>query len=406
MNTVCNMQECTMCGACQNICPENCLSPRYDGNCWYMVRDEQQCSQCGLCRRVCPNHNMVLQQKPRHAYAAWNMDPVMRKQSASGGIGAALYEYAKKKDMYFAGVLLNENFEAHYVLTDDLSYRKEFQNSKYTFSYVDGLYREIREKLREGKGVLFIGLPCQAAALKSYLTATKTDTDHLILVDLICHGTPHPSFLKDHIAAIREKTKIPYHKCYFRDPRFHTGNFVFTLYDNRSQEPVYKKIVQSNDLFQIGYHKAWIYRQCCYQCHYARSERTGDLTIGDYHGLGKMADYTGEYENVSVILADTESGQKILEELVSEKFIMLHERPIEEPIAYEPQLSHPSIGGEIQKRFVREYEKTQDFERAAGSAFGNERIKNQLKLLSKKVLPEFMITYIKNKRSKMRRSEG
>ncbi len=66
-----------------------------------------------------------------------------------------------------------------------------------------------------------------------------------------------------------------------------------------------------------------------------------------------MADYTGEYENVSVILADTESGQKILEELVSEKFIMLHERPIEEPIAYEPQLNHPSVGGEIQKRFVR-----------------------------------------------------
>ena len=379
VENICEKKECTMCGACSNICPRNCLKAQYDHNSWYMVRDMKKCIACGLCERVCPNLNMIVKNCPEHAYAAWNTNDKTRCTSASGGVAAALYQYAKNNNMFFAGVLMNEIFEAHYYLTNDLSFLQEFQNSKYTYSFMDDIYIQIQEKLQMGNGVLFVGLPCQVAALKTYLITTKTKIDKLILVDIICHGTPIPSYIKDHIAAIQKESGRNYDKCFFRDPKYKTSNFVFTLYENSSEKEAYKKNVESTDLYQIGYHNGWIYRECCYQCHYAETRRVGDITIGDYHGLGKMGKYTADQENVSVVFSNTQKGYEILNNLLLEKLIVLHERPVEEPILYEPQLNHPSVGGKKHSELVEAYELKGDFEKAAAIVFRYKVKKNQIK---------------------------
>ncbi len=41
-----SIQECTYCGACGPVCPENCISPR-------LFLNLQQCSFCGECEKVC-----------------------------------------------------------------------------------------------------------------------------------------------------------------------------------------------------------------------------------------------------------------------------------------------------------------------------------------------------------------
>lgn len=366
-----------------------------------MVKDVNLCSSCGLCTTICPNNCTLEYHHSLHAYAGWNTNSAIRNASASGGIAAALYQYAKEKNMYFAGTLLDKNFEAHYCLTNDPSYIKKFQNSKYTFSYMDELYGEIQEKLACNIGVLYIGLPCQAAALKRYLTVTKTCMEKLIVVDLICHGTPIPSHLKDHIKAIQKKKKTVFDKCHFRDASFNTSNFIFSLYQSDRKKPRYKKGVQSNDVFQIGYHKGWIYRECCYQCHYAKTSRIGDITIGDYHGLGQLTEYNDEKQKVSVIFSNTQHGQNVLKNLLQKKLVILHERPIEEPVANEPQLNYPSIGGKRKEQFGIEYNKKHDFEKAAKAAFKNQIIKNQVYVFVKKILPSFIVVYIKNIRNKM-----
>ena len=44
--------------------------------------------------------------------------------------------------------------------------------------------------------MLFIGLPCQVAALNNYIK----DKKNLYTVDLICHGSPSPIILEKYLA--------------------------------------------------------------------------------------------------------------------------------------------------------------------------------------------------------------
>ena len=41
----------------------------------------------------------------------------LHMQSASGGLASVFYEYAASKQMWFAGVFLDDKFEAHFRLT-------------------------------------------------------------------------------------------------------------------------------------------------------------------------------------------------------------------------------------------------------------------------------------------------
>ena len=121
--------------------------------------------------------------------------------------------------MFFSGVSLNDKFEAHFKLTDRVENIKDFKNSKYTFSFASDIFDEILNKLKCGYDVLFIGLPCQVAAIKNLVRIT-TVKGNLITVDLVCHGTPPPIYLQQHIKAIELKQKQKFTKCFFRDTKF------------------------------------------------------------------------------------------------------------------------------------------------------------------------------------------
>ncbi|MGL5099706.1 MAG: Coenzyme F420 hydrogenase/dehydrogenase, beta subunit C-terminal domain, partial [Fusobacteriaceae bacterium] len=62
---------------------------------------------------------------------------------------------------------------------------KPLQKSKYLQSKMDNSYREVKQYLKDGKKVLFVGAPCQIAALN-----TMVNHENLVTVDVICHGLP------------------------------------------------------------------------------------------------------------------------------------------------------------------------------------------------------------------------
>ncbi|MFR7894645.1 MAG: 4Fe-4S dicluster domain-containing protein [Dysosmobacter sp.] len=87
--------RCTGCTACAAGCPHDAIT---------MVRDKtgfdfpevdlEKCVHCGRCTRLCP----VLQERgpAAHlpaAFAAWNRDDAVRKDSTSGGAFTAIAEY-------------------------------------------------------------------------------------------------------------------------------------------------------------------------------------------------------------------------------------------------------------------------------------------------------------------------
>lgn len=46
-----NDDECIACGACQPVCPVECISEKEDGK---RLIDEDTCISCGACAGVCP----------------------------------------------------------------------------------------------------------------------------------------------------------------------------------------------------------------------------------------------------------------------------------------------------------------------------------------------------------------
>lgn len=364
--TICEKGDCTGCGACMSICPQNCIT--YDKDALdniYPKIDWKNCAGCGLCRKVCPQLNPVSKNSIIKCYAAWSNNSAIRENGASGGIASELYLHLIKNGYKAAGTIWR-NQKVIFKISEDIGDISEFRNSKYVFSTVGACYEEISRLLKVGEKIVFVGLPCQAAAVKNYCKITDTDDQNLILVDLVCHGIMASEYLLSHIKTIERKKRKKAEKIFFRDPRSHTYMFCFTL---GNQEGVfYSKSVKSDDCYQLAYHRALAYRENCYRCKYACRDRIGDLTLCDFTSVGtiKKFDYTNE--NVSCAMVNTDKGDRIWREILDSGRAWAEERPIEEIIDYERQLNSPSKKHRNRNKFEKEYVRHGNFVKAAHHA--------------------------------------
>ncbi len=365
---ICDHDKCTGCAACRDICPRNCITMCPDAlDSLYPVVDETQCVNCGLCKNTCPNNCKLIFRQPQKVWAAWSNDDKVRTMSASGGIAYELYRYWIKEGGVAVGVVYERDGGCHYVLIEVESDIQATQNSKYTFSDTVSIYKIVKRKLQAGVPVLFIGVPCQVAGLYGFL---KKDYENLVTVDIICHGMPPAAYLQQHVEFVESLKNERTSLLCFRDPKYHTDTFTFTLKDNAGKE-FYKKKVLSGDNYQLGYHRALIYRENCYSCNYARADRISDLTIGDFSGLGNVTPIDYNSRNVSCILQNSLRGADLLHDLGSA--ISLRERPMREAFEYEKQLKSPSIKHIKRDVFESEYRVSKDFEKAASIALEDEK---------------------------------
>ena len=355
---ICEEMFCTGCGACKDICSHNCITfEANDTGAVYPVIDKEKCIDCGLCRKVCPNNNPLTFKTPAKVYAAWSKDEIQRRTSASGGIAAEMYKYILGNGGFSAGVTFDMMQGALYIPLKNVDDIQKVKNSKYTFSNTNGIYKQIKEKLKDGVDVLFIGLPCQVAGLLNFL---RKPYQNLTTVDIICHGLAPTEYIRQHIWSLEEKHNCKCSKMYFRDPAFLTHKFFMSLY--AGDKCFYKKRARSFDVYQLGYHRALIYRDNCYSCRYAKGERISDLTIGDFSGLGKVQPCEFNGINVSCVLVNSEKGEIFIKSLNN---VVLYERPIEEALNYEHQLKQPSIPHKNRQLFINEYKRTGNFESSA-----------------------------------------
>ena len=367
--TICFHEKCTGCTACLEACPKQCISMQLDNlDASYPVVDESVCIDCGICEKTCPNNRELIYHVPQKVWSAWSKDDEVRRTSASGGIAYELYRYWISQGGVAAGVIYDRKEGAHFVLIQSEKDIKATQNSKYTFSDIDGVYKKVKQKLSEGIEILFIGVPCQIAGLYGFL---KKDYENLLTVDLICHGMPPKAYLDQHVESIEKKKKERTLELFFRDPKYYTYTYTFTL-KNKDGDEFYKKRVLDTDNYQLGYHRALIYRENCYHCQYARKERISDLTIGDFSGLGKCAPCEYEKRKTSCILQNTEKGARLLEKLNG--VVTLDERPQDEAFKFERQLKAPSVKHNGRVLFEAVYKETRNFETAANKALKHDKL--------------------------------
>ena len=165
--------------------------------------------------------NPIHSKKPDAAYAAWSSDDEERQTSASGGIAAEMYKYALANGYYAVGAAQNSDFSVTHKIARTLEETFPFKNSKYVFSQAYDAFAGIKKILQhDGNKVIFIGLPCQVAALRKLFLVDE----NLLSVDLVCHGTTPVAYLRQHVDLIERQLGRFAKRMSFRTPPRHINS--------------------------------------------------------------------------------------------------------------------------------------------------------------------------------------
>ncbi len=302
--------RCCGCKACEEICPTGALRIVYDSvGFGYPKIELEKCIECGVCTEVCPILNKPLNiSDVEKAYVGIIKDHELWMKSASGGAFSALIYSWKQKysDVFVAGVVYDQSFNAVFMITDDDNLIDTMHKSKYMISNTNGIFEKVKSALNNDNSVVFSGTPCQCAALKNYL---GKEYEKLLIVDLVCHGAPSNALFKKYIDEESKKQgqKIVEHT-------FHDKTETKLGYQLRQAsytlENGEKKIFQEDDdPYSRMYYNRLGYMKCCGACLYANTERISDITICDAHHVEKIyPDMVGS----SVIVFHSQKGYDLL----------------------------------------------------------------------------------------------
>lgn len=315
-----------------DICPKNAITINDELTSLNAVIDTEKCISCNACHKVCQNNNNVKLNAPVSWNEGWINSADLRAESSSGGVAKALTLAFIKGGGYVCSCVY-ENGDFTFKIINDEKSADLFTGSKYVKSNPRGIYKQIKGLLKENK-VLFIGLPCQVAALKFFVGEGLQE--NLYTVDLICHGTPSVKilwqFLRENKVDLSAVEKIDFR-----------AKAKFAVAENR------RFLVTRGclDRYTIAFLNMLSYTDNCYECKYARLERTSDITIGDSWG-SRIGDNEMK-KGVSLILSSTEKGN----ELLGKSDLVLNEVDLQNAIAHNHQLQSPSVAPKSRTKFFK-----------------------------------------------------
>ncbi len=339
---ICGKEKCCGCQACLNICPKGCISMKTDAD-GALIPDinYDACIECGMCKKVCQGRDESREiefRKPIACYAAARKNLQNYPRCASGGIGSLIMEHFMKEGTVFA-TRMDADMHAVVKSIENVKQIGDYSGSRYVLSNVGTAYKEIERKLSEGK-VLFIGTPCQVAGLKKYL---GSDDKNLITCDLLCHGCSPADYLDHEFKRLGvDKSKIT--NITFRG--FERRENYWLVIWNNSQK-IYKKPGRLNAYFK-GFLEGYTLRSNCHSCKYTNTDRVGDVTLGDFIGLGENSAGLKK-DSCTMVFVNSDKGAKLFQDIKNEMVFV--ERSINEAVSGGISLREPSYDTEKSKAF-------------------------------------------------------
>ena len=310
---------CTGCGLCKNICPKNAaLMEEGEDGFMYPHINLNSCVDCGLCYSACPV--ILAEQTDRQAsspvscYYGHNRDKTIQKSSSSGGVFAALAQNVINDNGVVFGATFDYTSIQLFHTSTDKTDIKTLQGSKYVQSDIGLSYQEVKQALKKGRKVLFVGTPCQCAGLNAYLK--NSDVTNLLVCDFICHGVPSSSLLKQHLQYLGIKSEVDDIK--FRPKE--TG-WIDYLKISRKGKVIYKNKWEYDPYFYLFEHAVTL-RQSCYKCFYSGGYRKADITIADFWGYHRLNKDIYNKDGLSMIITYDQKGDNAIKELINEGHIV------------------------------------------------------------------------------------
>lgn len=273
---------------------------------------------------------------PYAAYAAWAEDDEEYKSSASGGVASVLCRHFIRQGGVVYGCAVSPGEDGHLVrhirVTEENDIAR-LKGSKYVRSYMKEALAQIKKDVEDGVRVLFVGTPCQVAAVASMF---KDRPENITYVDLVCHGVPGQDMFSCYMSKYLHISEKEIRTLTFRDKgqlRMKVEGESGTIY---THEPLTGR--RTEELYYNLFMDGFTYAEACYRCPFARPERVSDMTIGDFWGLDDRALPEHPY-GVSLVLASTPEGESLMPVLMDGMHV--YERTVQEALAGNEQLRHP-----------------------------------------------------------------
>jgi coenzyme F420-reducing hydrogenase beta subunit len=310
-----NGKSCCGCFACFNACPSDAVKMVVgkDGLCKSQV-DSLACIDCGLCIKKCPQLNTEHANEVKPRSYAFRADDATVEASASGGAFIVLADWMLSRGGYVCGVVYDDRLDAKYVMTKDRDVVERMRKTKYAFSEMGEIFKEIDSALNSGEEVLFVGCPCQVSAVKLFVK----DPSKLYTVDLLCAGLPAKGIYRRYLDELSAKKKVV--NLSFRESDLPYGTLVVD-YEDGTRKTIFK------DPYFQGFLRHMFKSEACSNCKYAATPRIGDLTIGDLWQYDKILFDVDASTGISCVLVNNKRGRAMFGAL-SEKASYLRDIPL------------------------------------------------------------------------------
>jgi len=384
MINITDKSQCCGCTACANICAHDAITMMPDAlGFLYPNVDESKCVNCGLCDKVCAfneNYDKSLNLPAPDVYGARHkdMDEVMK--SRSGAAFVAISDYVLEQGGVVYGVGYKDHFRVAHKRATTKTERDEFRGSKYVQSDLTGIFKQVKEDLRNGLFVLFSGTGCQCAGLNAYIG--KKLRENLFLVDIVCHGVPSPYIWRDYLSYIEKKHSDTIVTVDFRNKlkygwKAHIETFGFAN-GKMEKSTTFTKIFYAHIMF----------RHSCGKCHFCNTIRPSDLTLADMWDKNRnFPEINNDNNGESLLLVNSKKGRTIFDvikdkldyfQTTIDKVMQAHLR--------EPSKFHPQA-----KQFAEYYEKygfkcTMERFAFIGWRFQMKQLKTKLVRMIKKII--------------------
>lgn len=317
--------KCCGCRACLTACKFGAIADSIDKYGFeYPKIDNTKCINCRACEKVCPMINEVSTGRPFSCGAAYALNDEIKKNCSSGGLFGVFAEHVIEN----GGIVYGAAFDKNLKLKTTAALTKEelfpLYKSKYLLCDTDNKFIEIKERLDDGKYVLYASSPCQIAALKLFL---KKEYDNLITVDFVCHGVGSKTMFDKSLKYTERKLSSSINNFVFRvkGKKNNASSYYYSFNYKKGEKNYTKTELYMFFPYYYAYHLRIAYREECYKCKYAKENRVSDITIGDFHTIGKYNKSIDRFAGISMFVCNTEKGQSFLESVKNRLYIESYE---------------------------------------------------------------------------------
>lgn len=350
---LCDLDACTGCGACEQICPHDAIRMELDEQGFQRPTVLETCTGCGLCAETCPilRRPTVERNVTPEAYAVWHNGEQTRYSSASGGAFGVFADSVLEQGGVVFGAAYNPDFTVSMHKAETKEQLNPLRGSKYVQSLVGDSYRQVKEALSQGRPVLYTGLPCQVAGLYAYLGG---DHERLLTVDLACHGVPSATVFQAYVRYMSRRLCSSVVAVNHRSPTEWSELVQYRVSIRTADGNTYYRDAH-HDVYTYGFLSSLFLRPSCYQCPYCAFPRVADATIGDFFGLGTIKPFNKDSRNgVSQVLTNSAKGKRSM--LAAADRMFCERRDLLECVVYNTSLWKPSARNPRRAAFFRSFQ--------------------------------------------------